>query len=128
MDFTWRAPISIILACLEAQIAIIAVSMPIFWSVLEEQLLQIFVQNEIEITEIAQPMELENSSAKSDAGSEEGLAPTQQRQPWSPRSTRNIDQKDMFYREVIERVNPNTRGMDSSIEAGPRDIRYMNSR
>lgn len=44
MDFTWRAPISIVLGCLEAQIAIVAVSMPVFWQVLEEQILQIFVQ------------------------------------------------------------------------------------
>lgn len=114
MDFTWRAPISIVLGCLEAQIAIIAVSIPIFWSVLEEQILQIFVQNEIEITEISHAVELDNASLKSDAGSEEGLAPTRTRR-WSPPS-RMKDQKDTFNKEVIERINPMRNTFESSVE------------
>lgn len=113
MDFTWEAPISIVLGCLEAQIAIIAVSIPIFWSHLEEQILQIFVQNEIEVTEISQPMELENASAKSDAGSEEGLAPSRR---WSP--PRHRDQKELFHREVIERISPSPMTFESTVEAG----------
>lgn len=114
MDFTWRAPISIVLGCLEAQIAIIAVSIPIFWSVLEEQILQIFVQNEIEITEISHAVELENASVKSDAGSEEGLAPMTARR-WTPPG-RTKDQKDMFYKEVIERINPARNTFESRVE------------
>lgn len=124
MDFTWRAPISIILGCLEAQIAIVAVSIPIFWTVLEDQILQIFVKNEIEITEIAQPMELhESSSAKSDAGSEEGLAPTKR---WTP--PLRADQKETFYREVIERVSPSPMKFQSSVETpseGGQVTRYL---
>lgn len=111
MDFSWRAPISIILGCLEAQTAIVAVSIPIFWSMLEERVLQIFVQNEIEITEITEPMELDIASAKSDAGSEEGLAPSKR---WSP--PRTLDAKEMFYREVIERISPSPMTFESSIE------------
>lgn len=111
MDFTWRAPISIILGCLEAQIAIIAVSIPIFWSVIEEQILQIFVQNEIEITEISQPMELDDRSVKSDAGSEAGLAPSKR---WSP--PRSKHQKEIFHREVIERISPSPMKFESSVE------------
>lgn len=118
MDFSWYAPISIILGCLEAQIAIIAVSIPIFWTVIEEQILQIFIQNEFEITEISQPMELDNMSAKSDAGSEEGLAPTGRRD-----LPRTLDQKETFYKEVIERISPGPTNFQSFVEtpgdAGP---------
>ena len=117
MDFSWRSPISIILGCLEAQIAIIAVSIPIFWNVIEEQILQIFVQNEIEITEISSPIELDNASAKSDAGSEEGLAPSKR---WSPPRTPN--QKEMFYKGVIERISPTPMKFESGVET-PREGR-----
>ncbi|KAF9738537.1 hypothetical protein PMIN06_001699 [Paraphaeosphaeria minitans] len=51
IDFTWWTPISIILSCLEIDLAIMCASMPIFWPVIEESFAAIFVTREIQITE-----------------------------------------------------------------------------
>jgi hypothetical protein len=50
-DFTWWTPISIILSCLEIDLAIICASMPIFWPVIQKSLSAIFVSHEIEVVE-----------------------------------------------------------------------------
>lgn len=83
------------------------------------------MQNEVEITEICQPIELENSSTKSfDAGSEEGLAPTKR---WTP--PRTADQKkETYYREVIERVTSPTNMFETTVETsndGPKLSGYF---
>lgn len=51
VDYTWWAPVSIVLSCLEIDLAIICASMPIFWPVLESKLSQIFVTHEVHVTE-----------------------------------------------------------------------------
>ncbi|KAJ4294371.1 hypothetical protein N0V90_008061 [Kalmusia sp. IMI 367209] len=51
IDFTWWPPISIILSCLEIDLAIMCASMPIFWPVIEQSFAAIFVTKEIQITE-----------------------------------------------------------------------------
>ncbi|KAJ4357757.1 uncharacterized protein N0V89_002333 [Didymosphaeria variabile] len=51
IDFTWWTPISIILSCLEIDLAIMCASMPIFWPVIEESFAAIFVTREVQITE-----------------------------------------------------------------------------
>ncbi|KAF1975955.1 hypothetical protein BU23DRAFT_502511 [Bimuria novae-zelandiae CBS 107.79] len=51
IDFTWWSPISIILSCLEIDIAIMCASMPIFWPVIETSFAAIFVTHEVHITE-----------------------------------------------------------------------------
>lgn len=50
-DFTWWTPISVILSCLEIDLAIICASIPIFWPVLQKSLSAIFVRHEIEVVE-----------------------------------------------------------------------------
>lgn len=50
-DFTWWTPISIVLTCLEIDLAIICASMPIFWPVMQKSLSAIFVSHEIEVIE-----------------------------------------------------------------------------
>lgn len=50
-DFTWWAPISIVLSCLEIDLAIICASMPIFWPAIHKSLSAIFVSHQIEIVE-----------------------------------------------------------------------------
>ncbi|KAF1928617.1 uncharacterized protein M421DRAFT_420501 [Didymella exigua CBS 183.55] len=50
-DFTWWTPVSIILACLEIDLAIICASIPIFWPVLQKSFSAIFVSHEIEVVE-----------------------------------------------------------------------------
>ncbi|KAF2004880.1 hypothetical protein P154DRAFT_21289 [Amniculicola lignicola CBS 123094] len=51
IDFTWWAPTSILLSCLEIDLAVICASMPVFWPVLEKSFSQIFVTYEVKITE-----------------------------------------------------------------------------
>ncbi|KAF2707096.1 hypothetical protein K504DRAFT_436333 [Pleomassaria siparia CBS 279.74] len=50
MDFTWWAPLTLILSCLEINLAIICASMPIFWPILEQSLAEIFVTSEVRIS------------------------------------------------------------------------------
>ena len=50
MDFTWYGPISIILACLEVDTAILAACMPVFWPVVESGFYGIFVTKEVHVT------------------------------------------------------------------------------
>ncbi|KAJ4987283.1 hypothetical protein SVAN01_07294 [Stagonosporopsis vannaccii] len=50
-DFTWWTPISIILSCLEIDLAITCASMPIFWPVIQKSLSAIFVSHQIEVVE-----------------------------------------------------------------------------
>jgi hypothetical protein len=51
IDFTWWAPMSILLSCLEINLAIICASMPVFWPVLEKSVSAIFVTHEVHVTE-----------------------------------------------------------------------------
>ncbi|KAL5120583.1 hypothetical protein ACEQ8H_001602 [Pleosporales sp. CAS-2024a] len=51
LDFTWFAPLAIILSCLEIDLAIICASMPIFWPVIEKSFAAIFVSYEVDVTE-----------------------------------------------------------------------------
>lgn len=51
IDFTWWAPMSILLSCLEINLAIICASMPVFWPVIEKSVTAIFVTHEVQITE-----------------------------------------------------------------------------
>ena len=50
LDFTYYASISIILAVLEVNVAILAANMPIFWPVIEAGLVSILVVREIYVT------------------------------------------------------------------------------
>lgn len=50
-DFTWWTPISIILSCLEIDLAITCASMPIFWPVFQKSFSAIFVSHQIEVVE-----------------------------------------------------------------------------
>ncbi|KAL0930378.1 uncharacterized protein CTRU02_214453 [Colletotrichum truncatum] len=50
LDFTWYAPISIVLSCIEVDLAMVASSVPIFWPVLRRFRDGIFVTKEIEVT------------------------------------------------------------------------------
>lgn len=50
-DFTWWTPISIILSCLEVDLAITCASMPIFWPVFQKSFAAIFVSHQIEVVE-----------------------------------------------------------------------------
>ncbi|KAF1960459.1 hypothetical protein CC80DRAFT_294371 [Byssothecium circinans] len=85
IDFTWFAPITLILSCLEVNLAIVCASMPVFWPQIEKPFSAIFVTHEVHITEhrrLDDHYELEdgkasttrNGSVKSDGGrSTEGL-------------------------------------------------------
>ena len=50
-DFTWWTPTSIVLTCLEIDLAIISASMPIFWPVIEKSFEAIFISHEIQVVE-----------------------------------------------------------------------------
>ena len=71
LDFTYYAPISIILACLEVDIAVLAASMPIFWPILLLAWQPILVTHEVEVTSeprygfryVSSEVELESGSA-----------------------------------------------------------------
>ncbi len=49
-DPTWYAPITILLAALEVDMASICASVPIFWPVIEQQFGKIFITQEVKIT------------------------------------------------------------------------------
>ncbi|KAF2728883.1 hypothetical protein EJ04DRAFT_448401 [Polyplosphaeria fusca] len=51
VDFTWWPPISIILCCIEIDLAIICACMPVFWPVIEKTFPHIFITHEVHITE-----------------------------------------------------------------------------
>lgn len=51
-DFMWWTPISIILSCLEIDLAIICASMPIFWPMVSKSFAAIFVSHEIQVEEV----------------------------------------------------------------------------
>lgn len=51
LDFTWRSPLAIVLACLEVNLAIICASMPIFWPIVEQSFSSIFVKFEVQMVE-----------------------------------------------------------------------------
>jgi hypothetical protein len=50
-DFTWWAPVSFILSCLEIDLAIFCASVPIFWPVIQKSISAIFVSYEVKIEE-----------------------------------------------------------------------------
>ncbi|KZM19228.1 uncharacterized protein EKO05_0007362 [Ascochyta rabiei] len=50
-DFTWWTPVSIIISCLEIDLAIISASIPIFWPVVQKSISAIFINHEIEVVE-----------------------------------------------------------------------------
>ncbi|KAJ8112505.1 hypothetical protein OPT61_g5133 [Boeremia exigua] len=50
-DFTWWAPISIIISCLEIDLAITCASIPIFWPLIQKSLSAIFVSHQIKVVE-----------------------------------------------------------------------------
>ncbi|KAF1966066.1 hypothetical protein BU23DRAFT_603768 [Bimuria novae-zelandiae CBS 107.79] len=50
MDFTWWYPLTMIMAALEIDFAIICASIPIFWPVIVASLPQIFVTQEVRVT------------------------------------------------------------------------------
>ncbi|KAH6639686.1 hypothetical protein C7974DRAFT_136906 [Boeremia exigua] len=71
-DFTWWAPVSIVLSCLEIDLAIISASIPIFWPVIQKSFSAIFVSHQIEVIETrvedhGLAYELEHSKSRSDA-------------------------------------------------------------
>ncbi len=49
-DATWYAPDTILLAVLEVTLASVCASVPIFWPVLSQQVIRIFVTKEVKIT------------------------------------------------------------------------------
>ncbi|KAF2677194.1 hypothetical protein K458DRAFT_481444 [Lentithecium fluviatile CBS 122367] len=51
IDFTWWAPLSILLSCLEIDLAITCASMPVFWPHFEKSVSAIFVTHEVHVTE-----------------------------------------------------------------------------
>ncbi|KAF7448270.1 hypothetical protein A1F99_076340 [Pyrenophora tritici-repentis] len=51
VDWTWWAPIMIVLSCSEIDLAIICASMPIFWPIIEKSFHAIFVSYEVEVVE-----------------------------------------------------------------------------
>ncbi|KAF9872313.1 hypothetical protein CkaCkLH20_10140 [Colletotrichum karsti] len=50
LDFPWYAPISIVLSCVEVDLAMVACSVPIFWPVIRKFTDGIFVTKEVEVT------------------------------------------------------------------------------
>ncbi|KAK1566070.1 uncharacterized protein LY79DRAFT_529490 [Colletotrichum navitas] len=50
IDFPWYAPVSIVLACVEVDLAMVTSSIPIFWPVIRQAFPGIFVTKEVEIT------------------------------------------------------------------------------
>jgi hypothetical protein len=51
IDFTWWSPITLILSCLEINLAITCASMPVFWPHIEKSITAIFVTHEIHMSE-----------------------------------------------------------------------------
>ncbi len=50
VDPTWYAPITIVLAALEVNMASICASVPVFWPVIEQQFGKIFITQEVKVT------------------------------------------------------------------------------
>ena len=80
-DFTWWAPISIVLSCLEIDLAITCASIPIFWPVIQKSLSAIFVSHEIEVVEtrvesrgLAYELEHTKSRGQQSLGSSSGTS------------------------------------------------------
>ncbi|KAK5167522.1 uncharacterized protein LTR77_007221 [Saxophila tyrrhenica] len=77
MDFTYYAPIMILLSGAEVGTAVFAASIPVFWPVIESKWLGVLVTQEIVVTEQhrngEQGLELERSSTHSGAGSTRSL-------------------------------------------------------
>ncbi|KAF2642350.1 hypothetical protein P280DRAFT_467718 [Massarina eburnea CBS 473.64] len=66
IDFTWWAPITLILSCLEINLAIMCASMPVFWPHIEKSFTAIFVTREVHVTEhrrLDDEYELENGKS-----------------------------------------------------------------
>ena len=93
MDFTWYGPISIILASLEVDVAILAASVPVFWPVIESSFPGIFVTREVHVTSQRclgdNDLELENSSVRSGPESERELG-------WKPSAPAWEQRKDPY--------------------------------
>ncbi|GKT45251.1 uncharacterized protein ColSpa_05432 [Colletotrichum spaethianum] len=70
LDFPWYGPVSIVLACVEVDLAMVASSVPIFWPVLRQRFPGIFVTKEVEVTREAR--RLESVELDDDIGTEEG--------------------------------------------------------
>ncbi|GKT61702.1 integral membrane protein [Colletotrichum tofieldiae] len=70
LDFPWYGPVSIVLACVEVDLAMVASSVPIFWPVLRQKFPGIFVTKEVEVTREAR--RLESVELDDDIGTEEG--------------------------------------------------------
>lgn len=81
MNLTYYAPLPIMLACIEVDLAIIAASIPIFWPVIEAGIDNIFVTREVTVTTTHRRLadddlpaqELEMTDTRSFADSETGL-------------------------------------------------------
>lgn len=76
VDFSWWAPIMVLLAALEVNIAILAVSCPVFWPIVESHFYGIIVRHEVQVTshQISGFENLEDGDGKSEHGSEAELA------------------------------------------------------
>ncbi|KAK1993530.1 hypothetical protein LX36DRAFT_642928 [Colletotrichum falcatum] len=70
IDFPWYAPISIVFACIEVDLAMVASSIPIFWPVIRQAFPGIFVTKEVEVT--CEVRRLESVELDDDVGTEEG--------------------------------------------------------
>jgi hypothetical protein len=122
-DFTWWTPISIILSCLEVDLAIICASMPIFWPVIEKQFTAIFVSHEIRVVETREEhglaYELEHTKSRCGNRSLRSNSGT---------STQELtnDAEDLLYKEPISvGVDPlseeaQAQGPETKIEPGPK--------
>ena len=76
LDFTWWSPRMVTLAALEVNIAILAVSCPVFWPMIEQHFFGIVVQREVHVTSHRQVSGrgFESLDGKSENGSEAALA------------------------------------------------------
>ncbi|KAK1948910.1 hypothetical protein LY78DRAFT_697970 [Colletotrichum sublineola] len=70
LDFPWYAPVSVVLACIEVDLAQVASSIPIFWPVIRQAFPGIFVTKEIKVT--CEVRRLESVELDDDVGAEEG--------------------------------------------------------
>jgi hypothetical protein len=57
LDPTWYSPITIVLSDLEVDVASICASAPVFWPVLCQKVLTIFVTKEVEVTRMSRDLE-----------------------------------------------------------------------
>jgi hypothetical protein len=101
LDFTYYAPISIILACLEVDIAVLAASMPIFWPILLLALQPILVTQEVHVTsEPRYGLRYVSSEVELESGSASVHSETELRKP---SLAKRAHYKDAY---TIERVYP----------------------